>query len=98
MEQQSEIVIRIMGWMDQAVDIALGWMLSPAAWSQFGLLTLAFLAPRFAAGRAVPLIARLVTPAAAQAGMFATARRFALRFLPLLMPVLPTGSPRWAKT
>ncbi len=88
---QSEIVTKMMGWLDQARDIALGWLLSPAAWSQFALLAVAYLSARFIAGRAVPAITKVVAPAEDNIGMLATARRFGLRFLPLLMPVLAYG-------
>ena len=40
--------------------MALSWLASPAAWSQFALLVLAFLLARLAAGRLVPLARRLI--------------------------------------
>ena len=91
MEQQSEMVTRILGGLDHAQDVALGWLLSPAAWSQFGLLALAYLAAKLIAARALPAIRRLVSPDAAQTGRIAGARRFVLLFVPLLMPVLAYG-------
>lgn len=87
MERQSEFVTSVMGWLDQATQIALGWLLSPAAWSQFGLLAVAFVAATYATRCVTPLLTRLLDPAD-KANLLATARRFALRFLPLLMPVL----------
>ena len=87
MERQSEFVTSVMGWLDQATQIALGWLLSPAAWSQFGLLAVAFVAATYATRRVTPLLTRLLDPAD-KTNLLATARRFALRFLPLLMPVL----------
>lgn len=87
MERQSEFVTSVMGWLDQATQIALGWLLSPAAWSQFGLLAVAYIAATYATRRATPLLTRLLDPAD-KTTLLATARRFALRFLPLLMPVL----------
>lgn len=86
MEQQSEIVNKVMGWLTEAGNIALGWLLSPAAWSQFGLLVLAYLGARLLAARALPAARRVLDPGEAQS-MFATARRFGLRFLPLLLPL-----------
>jgi potassium-dependent mechanosensitive channel len=85
---QSEIVTRIMGWLDQARDIALTWLTSPAAWSQFALLAVAYLLARLIASRVVPWLTRLLTPAIEATGVLTTARRFALKFLPLLMPLL----------
>ena len=57
---QSEIVTKMMGWLDQARDIALGWLLSPAAWSQFALLAVAYVAARFISGRLAPAILSLI--------------------------------------
>jgi small-conductance mechanosensitive channel len=87
MERQSEFVTSVMGWLDQASQIALGWLLSPAAWSQFALLAAAFVAATYATRRVTPFLTRLLDPAD-KTTLLATARRFALRFLPLLMPVL----------
>lgn len=88
---QSEFVTRMMGWLDQGQAIALGWLLSPAAWSQFGLLALAVIAAVLISRRTMPAITKLATPAETRQDMLATALRFALRFLPLLMPVLAYG-------
>lgn len=87
MERQSEFVSSVMGWLDQASQIALGWLLSPAAWSQFALLAATFVAATYATRRVTPFLTRLLDPAD-KTSLLATARRFALRFLPLLMPVL----------
>jgi len=77
-----------MDWLDQARDIALGWLLSPAAWSQFGLLAASYLVARIATARLLPRITALLTPAEGRAGILHTARRFALRFPPLLLPLM----------
>ena len=69
-------------------DLALGWLTSPAAWSQFGLLILAYFAAKYAAKRLDPVLSRLLTPPAEQENTIATARRFVLLFLPLLLPLL----------
>jgi potassium efflux system protein len=85
---QSELITTAMDWLDQARDIALGWLLSPAAWSQFGLLAASYLVARIATARLLPRITALLTPAEGRAGILHTARRFALRFLPLLLPLM----------
>jgi small-conductance mechanosensitive channel len=85
---QSEIVTQAMAWIDRAQAIALGWLTTPAAWSQFALLAAAFLIARVIAARAIPRLTRLLTPASDAVGLLPTVRRFALRFLPLLMPLL----------
>ena len=76
--------------MQQAGDIAMGWLLSPAAWSQFALLAVALIAARMATARATPVATRFLDPGD-KAGQIANLRRFALRFVPLLMPLVAYG-------
>jgi potassium-dependent mechanosensitive channel len=88
---ESDMVTKLMGWLDHARALAMGWLTSPAAWSQFGLLALAYIAARVASARLTPMVQRLLTPAEAATGIIATARRFVLRFLPLLLPLFAYG-------
>ncbi|MDB5664463.1 mechanosensitive ion channel domain-containing protein [Cypionkella sp.] len=90
METQSEFVTKLMGWLTEAVAIAQGWLLSAAAWSQFALLALAVLGAVYVTRRISPLAGRMLDPGDKETVM-ATARRFALRFLPLMMPLLAYG-------
>lgn len=90
MDGSSDFATKVAGWLQQAGDIAMGWLLSPAAWSQFGILALAFFAARMATLRATPVATRFLDPGD-KAGHIANARRFALRFLPLLMPLIAYG-------
>ncbi len=87
----NEIMTQALGYAQPVIDLARDWLTSPAAWSQFGLLIVAYLLARFAAKRASPAITRLLTPAEDAASVFATARRFVLMFLPLLLPLLAYG-------
>ncbi len=91
MSDQSEMVSRVMTWLDQAGQTAMGWLLSPAAWSQFALLAVAYLAARLINGRLAPLIGTMLAPAADKTGSLATARRFALLFVPVLLPLIAYG-------
>lgn len=91
MNGQPEIVARALDWAVQARDIALGWLTSPAAWSQFALLAVAYLAARLVTRRLTPLAERKLTPKDTARGPIAAALRFALRFLPLLLPLLAYG-------
>ena len=43
---QSDMVGTVLGWLDQAWAIALGWLTRPAALTQFALLLVAFFAAR----------------------------------------------------
>ena len=88
MAGQSELGVRILAWADQARGIAAGWITSPAAWSQFAVLALALVAAVLVNRRLQPVLAQLITPAEGRDTPLATARRFALNLLPLLMPVL----------
>jgi potassium-dependent mechanosensitive channel len=78
----------LQAWLKDATDTALGWLSSPAALSQFGLLIVAYLAARYLARRFSPVIARILTPKPEATHILARLRRFALIFLPLLLPVL----------
>lgn len=88
MAQATGFLDNLSAWSGQALDIALGWLTSPAAWSQFALLALAYLLARLAEAQLAPLIRRLLTPPEGRRGLLADARLFALRFLPLLLPLL----------
>lgn len=72
----------------QGWEIAQGWLTSPAAWSQFALLVMAWIAAVVVAKRLAPVLKRLISPPEAQAHAIANARRFVLIFLPLLLPLL----------
>ncbi len=74
--------------LEQGRDLALGWLTSPAAWSQFILLVVAYVAARLVAARVTPTAVRLLSPADAASGLLPTLRRFALMFLPLALPLL----------
>lgn len=85
---QPEIVQQAYGYALQGWELALSWLLSPAAWSQFGLLVLSYLLAILVARRLRPMLAIKVTPAKGSKGMLSDARRFAVLFLPLLLPLL----------
>ncbi|MBA4325154.1 MAG: mechanosensitive ion channel protein MscS [Rhodobacter sp.] len=79
---------RLHVWLQLAADTALGWLSSPAALSQFALLILAYIVARLLARRFSPAIERTLTPRPEAAHVIARLRRFALQFLPLLLPLL----------
>lgn len=72
----------------QGRDIAAGWLSSPQAWSQFGLLALAWIVALLAARRVLPRLERLVAPDPAATNALSTLRRYALRLVPLARPLL----------
>ena len=79
---------RVQDWMQQASDTALGWLSSPAALMQFGLLITAYILASLLARRLTPGIEKALTPKPESTHTLARLRRFALLFLPLLLPLL----------
>lgn len=88
MDGQPEIIQKAMGYINQGWELAQGWLLSPAAWSQFGLLIAAFLLALVVSRKLSPVLTKTITPAQGQTSYIAQARRFVLIFLPLLLPLL----------
>jgi potassium-dependent mechanosensitive channel len=88
MENRPEIVDTILGYAQEGWELALGWLLSPAAWSQFALLLVAWFAARILSRRLEPMISALRIPGEARLALLTTAREFVLRFLPLMMPLM----------
>ncbi|WP_432817374.1 mechanosensitive ion channel family protein [Sulfitobacter sp. JB4-11] len=90
LSSQPEIVQQAAGYALQGYELALTWLLSPAAWSQFALLVAAYLLALVISGRVRPALERLVDPGESTS-ILATPRRFVLRFLPLITPLLAYG-------
>ena len=88
MDGQPEIIQKALGYVNQGWELAQGWLLSPAAWSQFGLLIAAFLLALLASRKLSPVLTKAIMPAKEQASYIAQTRRFVLIFLPLLLPLL----------
>jgi potassium efflux system protein len=84
---QPEIVQQAYGYALQAWELALTWLLSPAAWSQFGLLVLAWFLAGLITRRGRHPLARLIDPGNSD-NVFTGPRRFVLQFLPLISPLL----------
>ena len=87
LESQPEIVQTIVGYGLQAWELALSWLLSPAAWSQFALLLAAYVVAVLVTRRLRPVLSRLLDPGDTDSYV-ARARRFVAQFLPLLLPLL----------
>ena len=85
---QPPIVQTVVGYALQGYDIALGWLLSPAAWSQFALLILSYLAAVILTRRIRPVLTRLLTPQSDSVSLLSRMRRHLLVTVPLLSPVL----------
>ncbi len=91
MEEEQTLIDQAVGYAEWGYDLAMGWLLSPVAWTQFGLLVgsyfLAVMVTKFAS----PKITQFLTPGEGKQSIIATARRFVLRFLPLLLPLFAYG-------
>ncbi len=91
MADQTEMAARVLGFLAQGRDTAMAWLASPAAWSQFALLAMAFIAARLVSRRLMPVLVRLITPREGRASLLASARQVGLMLLPLLMPLMAYG-------
>lgn len=91
MDGQPEFVATAIGYLERFWTIALDWVTSPAAWSQFALLVVAWLGGVVVARKLGARIEAFLAPAETARGPFAVLRRFLLRFLPLLLPLLAYG-------
>lgn len=88
MDGQPELIQKAMGYVYQGWELAQGWLLSPAAWSQFGLLIAAFLLALLVSRKMSPILTKAITPLKDQTSYIARSRRFVLIFMPLLLPLL----------
>lgn len=84
---QPEIVQQAAGYIEAGWTLAASWLLSPAAWSQFGLLLVAYFAALMVTRRLRPLLERLLDPGEST-NILAPARRFVMNFLPLMLPMM----------
>ena len=87
-DQMPPIVQRGFSLFLQGWDIASAWLLSPAAWSQFMILIVAYFVAVFVTKKANPIITRILTPQNNATSIVAQIRLFLLMFLPLLLPIL----------
>ncbi|MEI4196364.1 mechanosensitive ion channel family protein [Roseovarius sp. E0-M6] len=88
MENQPEIVRQAIVYAKQGWEVAEGWLLSPAAWTQFALLLAAYLLALVISRRLRGPLTRLLAPPPDQTNVVARLRNFVLIFLPLLLPLL----------
>ena len=87
LESQPELVQQAAGYVIQGWELAQSWLLSPEAWSQFGLLITAYLLAVFVTRWLRPRISSLLDPGDVQ-NMFSKPRLFVMTFLPLMLPLL----------
>lgn len=95
MEQENAMIAQATEMLNKGYDLAMGWLLSPAAWVQFALLVGAYFVAVIVTRFVTPRLARLLTPSEENLSILAKAMRFVLMFLPLLLPSFPMVSRRW---
>lgn len=91
MNGQPEIVTKLTAYAEEGWQMTLGWLTSPAAWSQFALLVIAWLLALVVARRLTPRIETLLTPKTDDKRLLPMILLFVLRFLPILLPLLAYG-------
>jgi len=91
MESQSTIVDQGLELLNKGMDLALVWLLSPAAWTQFALLVGAYFLALILNRIITPKLSRLLLPEADSTTLLSKGRRFILMFLPLLLPLFAYG-------
>ena len=88
MEFESELFETVQGYAFQALDIARDWLVSPAAWSQFAVLVLAFAVAWWLSKKLRAPVTRWLSPSEDDDSLLAKARRFFAQFVPLMFPLL----------
>ena len=91
MELNSDILQTVLGYVQQGWALAQGWLLSPAAWSQFALLVVAFVVAYWASRKLRDPLTRWLSPSEDNQSILAKIRRFLAQFVPLLFPILAYG-------
>jgi potassium efflux system protein len=84
----TEMLGPLQGYYEMARDLAVNWLTSPAAWSQFALLIVSFLLAVVVARKLSKIFEKLLKPAPDKIGLIPTIRRTAMTFLPLMMPLI----------
>jgi len=88
MEIRPELIDGTLGYLKQGFETAEEWLWSPAAWSQFALLVVAYALAVMVARMLKPRLKHVLTPTTKRKTLIARMRSFALAFLPLTMPLL----------
>lgn len=87
----STIVDQGIDLLNKGLDLAMQWLLSPAAWTQFALLVGAYFLAVIVNRITTPKLSHLLTPEDESTTLLSKGRRFVLMFLPLLLPLFAYG-------
>lgn len=91
MEEPNALVLRAIEMFDTGYDLAMGWLLSPAAWVQFAMLVGAYVLAKLVDRYVTARLTALLMPSTDNTNLLSKARRFVLMFLPLLLPLFAYG-------
>lgn len=91
MDQENAMIVQATEMFNEGYDLAMGWLLSPAAWVQFAMLVGAYVLAVMVTRFVTPRLTRLLTPSDDNLSVLAKAMRFVLMFLPLLLPLFAYG-------
>lgn len=91
MTSQSDIVAQILTQAEANWQLALGWLRSPAAWSQFALLIVSWLLALVVARRFLPRFEAWLDAQSDGTGIIHMFLRLLLRLTPVLMPLIAYG-------
>jgi len=91
MEPQNPMIAQATDMFNQGYELALGWLLSPAAWVQFAILVGAYVLALLVNRIVTPRLQRFLAPANDSISLLSKIRRFVLIFLPLLLPLFAYG-------
>ncbi len=91
MEEPNALVLQTTEMFGTGYDLAMGWLLSPAAWVQFVMLVGAYVLAKLVDRYVTPRLTALLIPSTDNTNLLSKARRFVLMFLPLLLPLFAYG-------
>ena len=91
MEEPNALVLQTTEMFGTGYDLAMGWLLSPAAWVQFAMLVGAYVLAKLVDRYVTPRLTALLIPSTDNTNLLSKARRFVLMFLPLLLPLFAYG-------
>jgi potassium-dependent mechanosensitive channel len=88
MPEMPEFITNLLAYARPVTDTAMQWLVSPAAWSQFALLAVAFLAATLLTRRLQPILTKYLTPPEGADGFIPQARMLLLGLTSIVMPLL----------
>ena len=78
MEEPNALVLQTTEMFGTGYDLAMGWLLSPAAWVQFVMLVGAYVLAKLVDRYVTPRLTALLIPSTDNTNLLSNARRFVL--------------------